>query len=114
METNDRDILIETTSGNLISIKEYSGYYDPLQYPLLLPHGTYGWMQQRSNTPSILLHAGRLLQQYMVDMYIKVETQKLRWIRSHQSDIRAEHYQGLQDCLYSGENDAGTKKNNQT
>lgn len=55
----------------------------------------------------MLLLAGRLLQQYIVDMYIKIETQKLRWIRSHQSDIRAEQYQGLQDCLNSGENDAG-------
>lgn len=40
-------------------------------------------------------------------MYVKIETQKLRWIRSHQSDVRAELYQGLQDCLQSGENDAG-------
>lgn len=43
MEANDRDIIIETTSGMLLTIKEYSGYYDPLQYPLLLPHGSYGW-----------------------------------------------------------------------
>ncbi|KAL0307648.1 UNVERIFIED_CONTAM: hypothetical protein Scaly_2976100 [Sesamum calycinum] len=26
-----------------MNVKEFSGYYDPLQYPLLLPYGTYGW-----------------------------------------------------------------------
>ncbi|KAL0337588.1 UNVERIFIED_CONTAM: hypothetical protein Scaly_2033900 [Sesamum calycinum] len=56
---------------------------------------------------SILLHGGRLLQQYVVDNYVKIETQKLRWVRFHQHDIRAELYEGLQDCLDAGENDAG-------
>lgn len=57
--------------------------------------------------PSILLFGGRLLQQYVVDNYVKIETQRLRFIRSHQENIRAELYQGLQDCLDAGENNAG-------
>ncbi|KAK4394530.1 hypothetical protein Sango_1607300 [Sesamum angolense] len=61
----------------------------------------------RGDIPSILLHGGRLLQQYVVDNYVKIETQKLRWVRFHQHDIRAELYEGLQDCLDAGENDAG-------
>ncbi|KAL0340284.1 UNVERIFIED_CONTAM: hypothetical protein Sradi_4545200 [Sesamum radiatum] len=61
----------------------------------------------RGAIPSILLHGGRLLQQYVVDNYVKIETQKLRWVRFHQHDIRAELYEGLQDCLDAGENDAG-------
>ncbi|KAL0285519.1 UNVERIFIED_CONTAM: hypothetical protein Sangu_2774500 [Sesamum angustifolium] len=56
---------------------------------------------------SIILHGGRLLQQYVVDNYVKIEAQKLRWIRFHQNDIRAELYEGLQDCLNAGENNAG-------
>ncbi|KAL0345492.1 UNVERIFIED_CONTAM: hypothetical protein Sradi_4380500 [Sesamum radiatum] len=36
-----------------------------------------------------------------------IEAQKLRWIRFHQNDIRAELYEGLQDCLNAGEHDAG-------
>ncbi|KAL0328120.1 UNVERIFIED_CONTAM: hypothetical protein Scaly_2244600 [Sesamum calycinum] len=55
---------------------------------------------------SIILHGGRLLQ-YVVDNYVKIEAQKLRWIRFHQNDIRAELYEGLQDCLNAGENNAG-------
>lgn len=43
MEANDRDIVVEITGGTLVPINEYSGYYDPLQYPLLHPNGTYGW-----------------------------------------------------------------------
>ena len=38
-----RDIKVETCAGNLMTIQEIVGYYDPLQYPLLFPFGTYGW-----------------------------------------------------------------------
>ncbi|XP_073021925.1 uncharacterized protein [Primulina eburnea] len=123
-----RDITIQGIGGNLISIQDVVGYYDPLQYPLLLPYGTYSWdinsrningtrltclnyyaymLQIRENSPSLLLRGGRLLQQYVVDNYVKIETQRLRWIRSNQRDIRSELYQGLQDCLHGGENNAG-------
>ena len=33
---------------------------------------------------STLLHGGRLLQQYGVDMHVKIESHKLRWIRQDQ------------------------------
>ncbi|XP_073046401.1 uncharacterized protein [Primulina eburnea] len=125
---SNRDITIQGIGGNLISIQDVVGYYDPLQYPLLLPYGTYGWdlnsrningtrltclnyyaymLQIRENSPSLILRGGRLLQQYVVDNYVKIETQRLRWIRSNQRDIRSELYQGLQDCLHGGENHAG-------
>lgn len=38
-----RNILVETISGQPITIPDVAGYYDPLQYPLLFPFGTYGW-----------------------------------------------------------------------
>ena len=38
-----REILVQTFSGNLINIQDTAGYYDPLQYPILFPFGTYGW-----------------------------------------------------------------------
>ena len=40
---NGRDIVVETISGQLRNVQDIAGYYDPLQYPLLLPYGTYGW-----------------------------------------------------------------------
>ena len=40
---NLRDIVMETYQGELKHISELHGAYDPLQYPLLFPHGEYGW-----------------------------------------------------------------------
>ncbi|XP_061993411.1 uncharacterized protein LOC133711277 [Rosa rugosa] len=97
-------------------------------YPLLLPYGIYGWdinshdengrpmsccdyyaymLQMRPSDENPLLRGGRLLQQYVVDNYMKIESQKLRWLRNNQDTIRKEFYQGLQDSLNAGENNAG-------
>uniref|UniRef100_A0A803N7C8 Helitron helicase-like domain-containing protein n=1 Tax=Chenopodium quinoa TaxID=63459 RepID=A0A803N7C8_CHEQI len=40
---NPRDILVQSTSGQLMNVLDTAGYYDPLQYPLLFPYGSYGW-----------------------------------------------------------------------
>ena len=39
---NGRDFIVQTISGRLWNVKDSVGYYDPMQYPLLLPYGTYG------------------------------------------------------------------------
>ncbi|XP_058746222.1 uncharacterized protein LOC131619101 [Vicia villosa] len=122
-----RDINVIRHDGNLKKVQETKGYYDPLQYPILFPFGTHGWdvntancngrrvscrayysymLQIRPSDQSMLLNAGRLLQQYIVDNYVKIESGRLRWIREHQSNIRAEVYQGLQDALHVGETNA--------
>ncbi|XP_050920480.1 uncharacterized protein LOC127138124 [Lathyrus oleraceus] len=69
--------------GKLTKVQETMGYYDPLQYPILLPFGTYGWdietktnvgknvtcreyygyvLQIRRNDQFVLLKSGRLLE----------------------------------------------------
>lgn len=48
-----------------------------------------------------------MLQQYIVDNYVKIETQKLQWVKNNQKNIRAELYRGLQDCLNARENTGG-------
>lgn len=40
---NGRDFIVQAKSGQLRNVKDSVGYYDPMQYPLLLPYGTYGW-----------------------------------------------------------------------
>lgn len=60
-------------------------------------------LQVRPSQKSILLHAGRLLQQYVVDMYVKIETSRLDYFRNNQNEIRAELYEGIVDCVKSGE-----------
>jgi hypothetical protein len=39
-----------------------------------------------------MLHGKRLFQQYVVDMYIKIESTRLDYIRNHQKEIRADLY----------------------
>ncbi|KAG5563862.1 hypothetical protein RHGRI_000157 [Rhododendron griersonianum] len=60
-------------------------------------------LQIRDDDPSVLLLSGRLLQQYVVDMYIKLENTRLDYFRQKQSDIRAELYQGIVDSVLAGE-----------
>ena len=45
---------------------------------------------------------GRLFQQYIVDMYAKIEGECLRYLRYNQSQICAELYQGLADAVQDG------------
>ncbi|KAG6732517.1 hypothetical protein I3842_01G182300 [Carya illinoinensis] len=52
---------------------------------------------------SILLLSGRLLQQFVVDMYIKIEISRLDYFRSKQHEIRSDVYQGIVDSLSVGE-----------
>ncbi|XP_057247317.1 uncharacterized protein LOC104901443 [Beta vulgaris subsp. vulgaris] len=54
----------------------------------------------------MLLRAGRCLQQYIVDMYVKIENTRLDFFRYNQKTIRADLYQGILDTLESGENSA--------
>ena len=46
---------------------------------------------------------GRLLQQYSVETYIKLETSRLEFHRHRQQHLRTEVYQGLMDSVTSGE-----------
>ncbi|QHN83754.1 Putative ATP-dependent helicase YHR031C family [Arachis hypogaea] len=117
-----RDIKVQTHAGSLRRIQEFVGYYDPLQYLLLFSFGTHGWdINTRSQSVgkvscrtynsymlhvpipisyairpddhSTILQAGRLLQQYVVDNYVKIEIGKLRWVQTRQKKLRAELYQ---------------------
>lgn len=52
---------------------------------------------------NLLLRTGRLFQQYIVDIYVKIENTLLDHIRDNQKNIRADLYQGLLDSLAMGE-----------
>lgn len=51
----------------------------------------------------MLLHTGHLLQQYAVDIYIKIETSRLNYFRYRQHEIRADLYQGIVDGIVACE-----------
>lgn len=89
--------------------------YEPLQYPLFFPHGTPGWGLEQDLTqirwyrarltvePRFLV-LGRLCGEYLVDMYSRVEDERLDYIRRG----REKQYQTLQqqqarDGMLSGD-----------
>ena len=49
----------------------------------------YKFQMRPKNSPNIL-NTGRELLQYAVNMYVKIETQRLDFFRSKQKDIRTE------------------------
>lgn len=55
----------------------------------------------RQNIDNHLLCFRRLLQQYCVDMYVKIETERLNYIRFNQLKLRSEEYIHLRDAISS-------------
>nr|XP_043618624.1 uncharacterized protein LOC122590484 [Erigeron canadensis] len=115
-----RNIEVKTHNNHSRKIHYYYGCYDPLQYPLMFPFGElvlaqndadYVFMREyycyklqiRKNDRSCLLQFGRLLQQYVVDNYVKLETQRLDFYRTQQQEIRKEYLQGVVDTVAAGE-----------
>ena len=48
---------------------------------------------------SPLLYSGKLLHQYICDAYVKVESNRLNYIKTHQSELHVEQYKGLMDYV---------------
>ena len=46
---------------------------------------------------------GRLFQQYVVDMYAKIESSRLQYLRFNQGQLHADLYQGLADAVVSSD-----------
>ena len=115
-----RDIILTTQTEGLQRINECHPAYDALQYPILFPRGEIGWhpdipytgadvdtsrkrvtirqytsyrIQMRHQHANVLHKGGRLFQQYIVDMFCKMEQNVLKWVRSNQQTIRSELYQ---------------------
>ena len=57
-----------------------------------------------------LLYGGPLALQYWVDIYVKIEHDRLNYIRFNQAQLRAESYGGLMDAIETGQqNRAGVQ-----
>ena len=122
---NNRDIVLHYRDGSLQRISELHRGYDPLQYPLLFSYGTDGWhinlklangrkltamvyyryhIMVRQQVP-VLLKAKRLFQQFLVDAYCKIETERLQFLRREQNALLADCYQDLRDAMVDGDGD---------
>lgn len=58
----------------------------------------------RENTDNHLLKCRRLFHQFAVDMYAKIETERLNYIRFNQTKLRSEEYIHLRDAINSDGN----------
>ncbi|KAF1874165.1 hypothetical protein Lal_00041611 [Lupinus albus] len=111
--TSQRDIIMETQSGQLKRINELHASYLAFQYPLLFPYGEDGyihdvchtdrlssqgrkrnhvtvreWMsfrlKSRKNEAQTLLCSRRLFHQFLVDAYTMVKYERLSFIKRNQ------------------------------
>ncbi|SAL99778.1 hypothetical protein, partial, partial [Absidia glauca] len=118
------DIVLHGQSNTLTRINETHQFYDSFQYVLMFPEGDREWQLYLPITPNgsknitpmqwysarlmyfgddcLLLWYGRLLQQYMVDMYVKIEKQRLRYQMYHQKELRSDLYNNIADAAVSG------------
>ncbi|XP_075103803.1 uncharacterized protein LOC107767153 [Nicotiana tabacum] len=89
LSRRDRDIIIETQSGQLQRINELNAAYLGLQYPLLFQYGEDGY---REDIP----FDGD-------DELTLIKSSRLRYIRLNQKKLRCHMYKGLQDAVLHGE-----------
>ncbi|CAG7878574.1 unnamed protein product [Brassica rapa] len=115
-----RDIVVQFQSDTLQQIRDDHPLYMSLQYPLLFPYGEYGFhpeiplhletgtsrtrqfvtirqyyaslIQTRPNQGMTLIKGGRLLHQFIVDVYTAIEEDRLRWARNNQEILKFELY----------------------
>nr|KAJ0226417.1 hypothetical protein LSAT_V11C100047890 [Lactuca sativa] len=107
---DNRDIVVKTSSGALRRISELHPSYLALQYPLLFPYGDDGYrvdiphrgvtsssnskrpnttmteffayrIQDRDNYFSLILNSRRLFQQFLVDGYTMIESERLYYFQ---------------------------------
>ncbi|XP_077985123.1 uncharacterized protein LOC144439763 [Glandiceps talaboti] len=52
---------------------------------------------------NVLLRCGKLFHQCVIDQYAKIEQERLNYRRFHQTELRAELYQGLTDAVAAGD-----------
>ncbi|XP_071719168.1 uncharacterized protein [Rutidosis leptorrhynchoides] len=130
-----RDIIVEKQSGQLKRISELHPSYLALQYPLLFPLGQDGYrpgikhrnvsdssksghtdltireffayqIQERCNSYSLMHSAKKLFQQFLVDAYTMMESDRLRYIHAQQKKLRLDSYNDICNNVTNGNTQA--------
>ncbi|CAH9141764.1 unnamed protein product [Cuscuta epithymum] len=130
--SGERDIIVETQSNSLKRVSVLSSAYLPLQYPLLFSRGEQGYtddiplyetksarsnkrrnvsmrefyayrFQNRDSERACLLFSKRLFQQLLVDVYSTIESSRLYYYRTHQREVRADMYKGIEEAILRGD-----------
>ncbi|PIC14437.1 hypothetical protein B9Z55_026756 [Caenorhabditis nigoni] len=122
-----RGTTIYQRGGGLRSMHIIDRNCDPMTYPLFFPTGQFGWSidikytnNRRTKTNvtmrefysyhlhvrssfSPLFRGGKLFQQYVVDVWTRVEQNRLNYIRNNQNMFHMETLRGLQDYVVGDE-----------
>ncbi|KAL0656729.1 hypothetical protein Bca4012_077313 [Brassica carinata] len=133
-----RDIVLQHKSGRLTRIDEIHISYLALQYPLIFVYGEDGFrfgikkgvteaskklkkdtismtqyfayrIQERESESHVLLYSRRLFQQFIVDAYTTIESNRLRYLKLNQTCLRSDSY----DSIKESENDGNSDMNEQ-
>ncbi|KAG7578528.1 Nucleic acid-binding OB-fold [Arabidopsis thaliana x Arabidopsis arenosa] len=137
-----RDIVLQKTSGKLKRISELHKSYLALQYPLLFARGENGYtlgikkaktngrgsdkeqkdvsmrqwfayrLQERKHEKHVLLRSKRLLQQFIVDAYTMIESNRLRYIKKNQPKFQSSNLESIQNASNAGNNDLENQERN--
>ncbi|XP_058768177.1 uncharacterized protein LOC131641899 [Vicia villosa] len=124
--TTQRDIIVHARNGHLQKITEFHPAYLAYQYPLIFVYGEDGYrknllhryeheaefnrknrqsikdwlcfrLQERKAEAKTLLHSRRLFQQFLVDGFAMMESERLNWLRTNQSKLRVGKYNQLNE-----------------
>ena len=126
-EFEKRDIVLQVRSGSLQRICETHRSYDALQYPILFPYGEDGYhfnlrqvnpttgistnakisamnyyayrLMTRGTEQNHVINCIQLFHQFIVDMYVNIESKRLQFIRSNQKKLRVDQYIHLRDAV---------------
>ncbi|CAF1965207.1 unnamed protein product [Brassica napus] len=134
LDMNKRDIVLQKHSGKLMRINEIHVSYLALQCPLLFAYEEDGFrlgiqkgvtevtkrhkkttismrqfyafrLQEQKNESHSLLHARRLFQQFLVDAYTTIESNRLRYLKFNQSTLRSDSYDSIKESERAGKTD---------
>jgi len=133
-----RDIIMENKSGKLQRINELHTSYLGFQYPLLFPYGEDGYrhdvthrdvttsnskkrnrltirewfcfrIQTRELEAQTILRSRRLFQQFVVDGYTMIESERLSFIKNNKSKLRVDKYDNLCQAKSSTQEEGSSK-----
>ncbi|KAF1862622.1 hypothetical protein Lal_00013383 [Lupinus albus] len=100
--TCQRDIIMETQSGQLKRIDELHASYLAFQYPLLFPYGEDGYRHDVCHRVRVDSHNRKrnrvtTIPSILVDGYIMVESGRLSFIKRNQKKLRVDKYRNLSE-----------------
>ncbi|KAF8100750.1 hypothetical protein N665_0218s0088 [Sinapis alba] len=105
IDMDKRDIVLQRQSGKLKRISEIHASYLAMQYPLLMRQFFAFRLQERFNESHCLLHGRRLFQQFIVDAFTTIESNRLRYLKFNQSSLRSDSFDSIKESKNAGKID---------